>query len=747
MSTRIIQLGALVLTAVGVLVAFLLTPTINEIRVDRQLTFDVEVGDRSRPTYTLWAAAGSFRGVAINIAWQRAEALKQEGRFFESNLQAEWITSMQPRFPEAWDIQAWNMAYNISVKTKTAEERWDWVQKGMALLRDRGIPNNPNAVVLYRSIAWILGHKMAGQTDDMHWYYKARTAETWQTLLGLPNPGWLLKEEFREPPNRPLEEDLDPLVHGDWLATVQFKAIADMAENYLKKAGRTEDDYRPSNFFTTLSPENLKRFYEEHPGLQQVVRELESLQGPNGEELDLGLTQPGQPGRTLRAFGKIQLYQDAGYPVGGPNINTPETLGLDAMAVFAWLVQKSQDPGIRLNLIPGATQEQIDNFLKANPNTQFIDLVPLLDMLRALTLLDEYHMDPTYMLKTMETYGPIDWRHPAAHALYWSSLGTLRAEDWTQNNERVDLVNANRSIIHQLQKLAHQGKINFRPKVAGMGDFGKETIDHAPDVRMIPAYDIAWESTIKKIDAGEFGENKQSDTYKNGHENFLQAAVYLYYYDGQEGKARDYFARVKEIYNKPDNTSSPAYRDGHYALNLPDFARVRLDDDLGFQYEQLINERIRRAWTYGLAERSQAVMKRHLDAAKATYDSYLEDRQTTSRADLDVQARQGMRPFEDLVLMQFIEIMASTQYSMPQKSGVWQLAAPLLNAISDQRDLLNESYALMMPYLSSQAQLESQAFNVAEVFPQPRNYQQWYEENVQPQQPALPGLPQPSQTQ
>lgn len=730
MSTRLIQLAALVLAAAGILCAFMITPTINQQRVDRQLTYDVEVGDSSNPAYVLGASLGSFRGVLINVLWQRSEALKQEGKFFESNNLAEYITTLQPRFPDAWDIQAWNMAYNISVKTKTAEERWDWVNKGMTLLRDRGIPNNPNAVVLYRSIAWILGHKMSGQTDDMHWYYKSRMAETWQTLLGIPRPEWVLKPEFLDPANRPLAEDLDPLVHGEWLATNQFEQIVDMADTYLQKAGREEDDYRPSNYFTTLSPDNLARFYADHPGLESVVNELEAIRGPNGEDLELGLNT-----RTLRAFGRLQMYKDAGYAINSPAVFTPETLGLDAMAIALWINSKP----VRVISDSRFTQAERERFKQQYPDTEVIDLISMLNLLRALALVSEYHMDPAFMLNTMERFGPIDWRHPAAHAMYWSALGTLRAEEWTQNKERIDFINANRNIIHNLQHLAHTGKINYRPKVAAMDEVGKETIDHSPDVRMIPAYDTAWEDVMAKIEAGEFGEKKKTDTFANGHENFLQSAVYLYYYDGQETRARDYFARAKKLY--ANSQQSPAAQSGDYELGLADFARVRLDDDLGFQWKQLIDARIRMAWKYGLAERSRAVMKRHLDAAKATYDGFLEERQTTARADLDVQGRQNLPPFEELVLSQFIEIMGSTQYSLPQKSGIWQLAVPLLAEMSDERALVYESYGRMMPFLTAQAQLEGQAIDVAAVFPPPPGYDQWYQQNIAPQQP--PGLPEP----
>ena len=729
MSTRLIQLVALFIAAAGILFAFMISPTINQQRVDRQLTYDIEDGSSSNPAYMLGASLGSFRGVLINVLWQRSEQLKTEGKFFESNNLAEYITTLQPRFADAWDIQAWNMAYNISVKTKTKEERWDWVNKGVALLRDRGIPNNPNAVVLYRSIAWILGHKMAGSTDDMHWYYKSRTAETWQTLLGLPSQEWVLKPEFRDPANLPAREDLDPLVHGEWLATKQFEQIVVMADTYLQKTNRQEGDYRPTNYFTTLSPDNLARFYADNPGLEPIIKEFEAITGPNGEELDLGLNT-----RTLRAFGRLQMFQDAGYPITSPKVNSIETLGLDAFSLSSWLLQRPNKTILNLN--PQANKEQFERFKEQNPDRDVVDLVPMLDLLRALALVSEYHMDPAFMLNTMERFGPIDWRHPAAHAMYWSALGTFRAEEWVQNKERVDFINANRNIIHNLQHLAHTGKINYRPRVAGMGEFGEETIDHSPDVRMIPAYDTAWQDVMAKIEAGEFGEKKKTQTFANGHENFLQAAVYLYYYDGQEIRARDYFAQAKELYENSEQ--SPVAKAGEYELGLADFARVRLDDDLGFQWKQLIDARIRLAWKYGLADRSRPVMKRMLDAAKATYDDFLGERETTARGDESVLGRQDLPPFEDLVLEEFIEMMGSTQYSLPQKSGIWQLAAPLLAEVSDERALVYEAYTRMIPFLATQAELEGQTVNISDGFPRPRGYEQWYQQNIQQQQPGLP---------
>src|SRR5690606_16019333 len=98
-----------------------------------------------------------------------------------------YITTLQPRFPQVWAFHAWNMAYNISVTTHTPEERWSWVNNGIVLLRDQGIPLNPRAVRLYRELSWIFFHKIGQFSDDMQWYYKAQLAREWEEILGRYN--------------------------------------------------------------------------------------------------------------------------------------------------------------------------------------------------------------------------------------------------------------------------------------------------------------------------------------------------------------------------------------------------------------------------------------------------------------------------------------------------------------------------------------------------------------------------------
>lgn len=183
---RVIQGVAIGLSVLFLAAAAFLQTPLNAQRRDLQLIGHTDLG-KIPPKYAwITAMAGSFRGLAIDLLWMRAEMLKEEGKYYEANQLADWICTLQPRFAAVWQFQAWNLSYNISVGTHTPEERWQWVYNGIRLLRDRGIPNNPYVVPLYKELSWIMFHKIGEMTDDMHWYYKREWASLMENLLGPP---------------------------------------------------------------------------------------------------------------------------------------------------------------------------------------------------------------------------------------------------------------------------------------------------------------------------------------------------------------------------------------------------------------------------------------------------------------------------------------------------------------------------------------------------------------------------------
>ena len=131
----------------------------------------------------LTVGLGGFRGVAAEVLWSRADRLQEEGRYFELVQLSEWITGLDPHATEAWTYNAWNMAYNISAMMRRPADRLRWVSHGIMLLRDRGIPANPNSAKLYRDLAWFYQHKIGAADDTAHLTYKLSLAAAMAPLL------------------------------------------------------------------------------------------------------------------------------------------------------------------------------------------------------------------------------------------------------------------------------------------------------------------------------------------------------------------------------------------------------------------------------------------------------------------------------------------------------------------------------------------------------------------------------------
>lgn len=115
---------------------------------------------------------GGFRGMIADCLWLRASQLQESRRYVELVQLSGWITRLEPHMPEVWSFHAWNLAYNISVMMSRREDRWRWIQNGISLLRDEGIPINPREAALYRELGWIFQHKLGMDGDSDRAYYR-----------------------------------------------------------------------------------------------------------------------------------------------------------------------------------------------------------------------------------------------------------------------------------------------------------------------------------------------------------------------------------------------------------------------------------------------------------------------------------------------------------------------------------------------------------------------------------------------
>ena len=336
-------------------------------------------------------ALGGFRGLISNALWMRATDLQDEDKFFEMAQLADWITKLEPHFVQVWLVQAWNMAYNISVKFKESSpgqfpDRWRWVKAGIELLRDDGLRYNPNETLIYRELAWFFQHKIGQNLDDASMYYKQQWAN-------------------------------------------------DMAKVFAK-------------------------------------------QKPNLDEL-----------------------------------------------------------------IHPQTADQQD---------------------RARLLRETYKMDPQFMKEVDERYGPLEWRLPEAHAIYWAALGLEKARENPTKIKEDDLITLRRVIYQSMLLSFQRGRLVTNP-FAQAFEFG-------PSLDIIPKVNFAYEQAAKE-------DEKNRDHILKAHRNFLRDAVYFLYEYNRLADAAQWYKYLSSHY--PDKqlldgktNSLPA------SLTLDQYAVARVQGDV-----------------------------------------------------------------------------------------------------------------------------------------------------------------------
>jgi hypothetical protein len=453
---------AIIVVIGSILASAGLTPAIAASAGRHRLAYTEQAEQGDPPNVAIGIAMGAFRGLFVNYLWIRANALKEEGKHHEAIELAKAITSLQPRFPRVWVFHAWNMSYNISVTTQTPEERWQWVQAGIRLLRDEGIPANPGAMLLYKELGWIYTHKINGYTDDSNQFYKRKVAEEWTNVLGTPPrsaSGISPREEVVE-------------AFAQWL-----QSIAD-------------------------APDLLSQVVDQEPSVQALVDELESRLGL---EPDLGLLR--------RWTFHTELADSIRLAVVEPSFS-------DRQRTMAEIVANPEHEAAWAALIPHV---------------------------RKRVLIDEYKMEPKRMIRYTRKFGPMDWRSPASHALYWAYNGVEAGlSTATESNvEGFDFVNTDRIVVHAIQELWRFGEIyfNYADFTTGLTGYYMAM----PNPYFVQTYGEHLDEFRQRGGIFESADRAYSP-YSAGYKNFLQDAIAFFYRRGQRAEAEKW---AEELRNFP----------------------------------------------------------------------------------------------------------------------------------------------------------------------------------------------------
>lgn len=472
-------------------------------------------------------ALGGFRGLAVDYFWIRAEMLKQQGRLYEANQLANWTCKLQPRFPRVWAFQAWNLAWNISVLTHTFKERWNWVYNGIKLLRDEGIKYNPKSISLYRELAGIFFFKMGDFMDDYHLGYKRQWAWDMHRVLGDPPP--------------------DIQAEG-----VQFQLEQILAEE--KPAQDLGPLARPQQAASDAKIQQWK-----DASVQRVIDWFARI--ANAPATWDGLLADAEMASFVERCEKAGIQLRSGPPAAGVlrSATTPEPNGefFDEYQVVLTPTFRQQFDLQTGKLALTADATALRDLLNDPDARPRIDRV--LNFLRRYLLVTQFKLDPAWMLSLMHRFGPVDWRLPDAHGMYWSSFGVKMVEENGVTNVEEffgpnSSLNTDRMMMFALQRLTWQGRLFFEPSVE---QIETSVLDVLPDLRFVDATHKVYLATARKYDptTGKIA----GEDFRDGHQNYLRDAVRYFYLYGQKDIAAYYYEYLRVNYNLRQGGTDEAY--------------------------------------------------------------------------------------------------------------------------------------------------------------------------------------------
>jgi len=183
----------------------------------------------------------------------------------------------------------------------------------------------------------------------------------------------------------------------------------------------------------------------------------------------------------------------------------------------------------------------------------------------AQVLRDKYKMDAAFAQKLDQQYGPLDWRLPEAHAIYWGARGLEAAKENPGKVKADDLITVRRNIYQSMLQAFHHGRI--------IEDPFNQTVRLEPNLDLIPKVNDAYE-TIMSEDAAN------RDHIATAHRNFLKDAVYFLYENNHVKDAAKWYKMLSEKY--PDKTileNDPNSFPHNYSLD--EYAVARVQSEIG----------------------------------------------------------------------------------------------------------------------------------------------------------------------
>lgn len=201
----------------------------------------------------------------------------------------------------------------------------------------------------------------------------------------------------------------------------------------------------------------------------------------------------------------------------------------------------------------------------------------LLNHLRKRVLEDEYFMEPVRMVHVIKKFGPVDWRMPAAHSLYWGVRGTDvgRMEVNEHNAESLDFVNAYRLVMQSVQDLWRFGDLYYN--YLDVHENRQAYMQMVPNPYFVASYGGMLEE-ITRVSGLFEAERRAYRQYSAGYMNFMRDAVRFFYRRGDRQQTLYWYDQLRNF--KGVNINDTTFID-EVSLPLDQFADKQIYDSMG----------------------------------------------------------------------------------------------------------------------------------------------------------------------
>jgi hypothetical protein len=267
-------------------------------------------------------------------------------------------------------------------------------------------------------------------------------------------------------------------------------------------------------------------------------------------------------------------------------------------------------------------------------------------------LREKYKINLVFAKKVDEKWGPLDWRLPEAHAIYWAALGLEKANKNPTKVKQSELTTLRRSIYQSTLQAFYHGRLVVNP-------FDK-TYDLYPDLDLVSKLFDTYETLY-----AEEPDPGQKNGIRNAQKNFLVSAVYFLYENNRIAEAAKWYRYLaKEYPDEPlinNNLNSMPSQ-----MTLDEFAIALVQEDISGSPSQ---DRTTSA-VQGLLSRA------YYELAIGEYDRYAGFKLLASKIYEHYQSkltfasgpqRIGLPPFADInrtVLNQLLDPKQGISYAM-----------------------------------------------------------------------------------